>query len=168
MLSAERGNIANAEAAAVRDLKDAERRRIEAVHEAKLAEGDVAHYEAMSRGLDLEILRLEDELKRDYPGEHSADKPELRKRARAGLRGVKAEKLAFDNAALAATVAQGQYEQLAEDAKAARDIGFATALAHKAAKQPAEDAFEAAKLLKARVNPRLPRSRNRQSLSHRR
>ena len=55
---------------------------------------------------------------------------------------------------LAAILAQQRFEQLAGDAKNERDNNLATALAHNAAKQPAEDAFKAAKLLKVRVNPR--------------
>ena len=67
---------------------------------------------------------------------------------------MRAEKFGLDNAELAAILAQQRFEQLADDAKNERDNNLTAAAAHDLAKQSAEDAFEAAKLVKARVNAR--------------
>ena len=117
VLSAERGTIANAAVMAATAAEEAEQQRREAVHDAKEAEGDVAHFQALSYGLPGQIAILEDEIKQNYPATRHKHKAVRKVKVDKELAKLRAEKFGLDNAELAAILAQQRFEQLADDAK---------------------------------------------------
>ena len=65
-LAAIRQNLITARAVALGAADAEEQKRLDAISEAKNAEGDVNNYQLLSGTLDPPIAVLEDELKRDY------------------------------------------------------------------------------------------------------
>ena len=154
-LSAVNSNLNAARSDALAAGQEAELRRLEALHEAKTAEGDVAHFEALSQDLDLKIAPLEEEVKQNYPRQTTAKGKAARAILVANKLGpLQADKLKVDNAALAATVAQADFERQAAEAAAQRDAHFDEVKAHDAAIPDAEAALELAQMTDRAVNPR--------------
>ena len=147
-------NLQHEQTVAVATAAAEEQKRVDAAAEAKNAEADVINYQTISSTCDAPILLLEDELKRGLPGTPGKNKAKVRLRKETELQKLKDEKLDLDNLALAATVAQSNFERLHDDAALARDAAAATATARGADIIPAMDALNLARDTKREVNAR--------------
>ena len=127
---------------------------MDAISEAKSAEGDVNNYQMLSGNLDTPIADLEDELKKGLPGTPGKSKAKVKVRKEAQLKKLKKDKLELDNLALEATVAQTNFERLSDEAKLARDNFVVEAQARDAELPQAEAALDLAKITPRLVNPR--------------
>jgi hypothetical protein len=98
-----------------------EQKRLDAISEAKNAEGDVNNFETLSSIIPPQIAALEDELKRNLPGTPGKHKAKIKLLKEDQIQKLMDEKLDLDNLALAAAVNQAKFERLRDEAEAARD-----------------------------------------------
>ena len=153
-LAAIRQNLITARAVALGAADAEEQKQIDAISEAKSAEGDVNNYQLLSGNLDPSIAILEDELKQGLPGIPAKSKAKVKLRKEAELLKLQNEKVDLDNLALETTVAQTNFERLSDEAKLARDNFVVEAQARGAELPQAEAALDLAKTTPRLVNPR--------------
>ena len=153
-LAAIHQNLPFRQAESVAAGQSEELRRLDMIGEAKKAEGDVAHFEAMSLAIDPQIQQLEDDLKADYPWAGRKQRAKLRAADAAAIAQLRIDKRKIDDAALGATVEVGKFERLRDEAEAARDLRFDEAKVLGLSGPQAEAELQLARLMPRAVNPR--------------
>lgn len=111
--------LAQADATAAADAE--EQKRLDAMSDAKNAEGNFNNYQVLLAPYAAQIATLEDEIKKGLPGTPGEHKAKVLARKQDEIRKLEDEKLELENLSLAAATVHTKFEQMADNAKNARD-----------------------------------------------